>query len=137
MSDGVVCGFAADLLITGWEEEVLENDISIFRGDIRLRSIGHKTDQFVSKLEHQFECAVGSNSVFDKILCECTAFLHNPATIEKNEFVGRIFFGDGEPPDSDVSVFLIVDIGRRRAWFSEKDVAYRQGLISWFRGIYT
>lgn len=125
------------MLLTGWDEEVLEGGIPIFRGDIRLRSTEYKTAHWVSRLEHQFGFSFGTDAVFDKLFCDCTAFVNSPTTIETNEFVGRVFFGQGEPPESDVSVFLIIDIPGKRVWFSEKDESYRKGLISWLRGIYT
>lgn len=134
---GISCGLACDILLTGWEKETPEGGIAVYRGDIRFRSLQNETDHFISYLENNFGLVNQSPTVFEKLFCDCAAFLNSPETIETNEFVGRIFFGDGSPPDSDVSVFMIINLSEKRAWFSEKDEAYRTGLIDWFRGKYT
>lgn len=134
---GVECGLAVDILLTGWEKELANGDLPVYRGDLRLRSIPYATEHFATYLERAFELPIQSPDVFGKLFCDCAAFLNSPETIETNEFVGRVFFGDGSPPESDVSVFMIINLSEKRAWFSEKDGAYRKGLIDWFRGKYT
>lgn len=131
--DGTEYGWAAQMLLTGWEQDKMGN-VPVYRGDLRFLAVPDLTANFVDALEKSFGLDQNGDGHFGKLFCDCAAFVNDPVEIENKEFVGRIFFGDGSPPESDVSVFMTLNLREGRVWFSEKDTSYRKGLVSWFRG---
>lgn len=128
-------GLCCQMLLNDWDlqEDPDESEMFFYHGDIMLVSIVDATDYFIDELEREWGLEPADGR-FARLFCQCAAILSNPSEIKDKKFVARVFFGDGTPPESDASIFLILDVPSNRAWFAEKSTGYRQGLISWFRG---
>jgi hypothetical protein len=135
--DAACIGLHIQILLTGWERELVDGEPLIvrYRGDVRMLPFEESTKRLLCTMENAWELPNGEGC-FSKLFCESIAFQCEPCEIENKKLEMRIFFGNGESAESDVSLFLFIDLPNKQAWFSEKDTGYRQGIMNWFRGRY-
>lgn len=110
-----------DMLLDGWEiRESPEFPVTLFDGDVRLRSTGSGT----LRLSGEWLRSLGvrdapSEKIPGSAIVEAVAFEHDPIDMRFNGFIGKLWIDEVDIADG-CQVFLRIRPDIEQAWFGEK-----------------
>jgi hypothetical protein len=128
-------GFTIDVLPKWQRQEVKDQDLVIYWGKARYRSLGKASDRFLHILVDQYGLPGHERRMAPIVEFTAAGFQTNPQELLTSPVTMKLFFEPG-PREAYAEVFTNIDIPRATIEFREKDPEYRVPLIAALDGIF-
>ena len=112
-----------------WNEQVIDEELTVLWGKIRLSSRGDMSDRMVRALDELYETAIGADAMTDTGELTAVALSGSPPLVRESPVKMKVFFHDDGPVDRYGEVFLNIDLSAARIELHEKDPDYRRPVV--------